>query len=101
MKSFFLAIAVAIALVPASGLAKDFDLTIQNSYTDSLTGLSVSGGKVKEFKRIPAAGKRTFIVTLPDDKCEANVAVTFANGQYYDAKKFDFCKYNMLNLFFE
>lgn len=39
-------------------------------------------------------------MTLADGKCEARVAVTFANGQRYDAGKFDFCAFDLLNLSF-
>ena len=31
----------------------------------------------------------------------ALLSVTFANGQHYDAGKFDFCQYNLLNLSFK
>jgi hypothetical protein len=96
-----LLIAAALALVPTAGLAKTFELTIKNGYTDVLTGLSIAGGKVEAFKSIPANGKRTYSVTLPDGKCEARISVTFANGQNYDAGKFDFCEYDLLNLWFE
>ncbi|MEO7221809.1 MAG: hypothetical protein ABIY37_04995, partial [Devosia sp.] len=68
---------------------------------DAVTGLSVSGGKVAAFKQVPASGSRIFSVTLPDGKCEARVAINFANGQHYDAGKFDYCKYDQLDLWFE
>jgi hypothetical protein len=93
--------AVALALVSTAGLAETFQLTIENGYTDPLTGLSVSGGKVDAFKQIPAGGKRTFAITLPDGTCAASLSTTFANGQRYDAGKFDFCKYDVLDLTFE
>ena len=93
--------ATALSLVPTVGLAKTFELTIKNGYTDVLTGLSIGGGKVQAFKTIPANGKRTFSVTLPDGKCEARISVTFANGQYHDAGQFDFCEYDLLTLSFE
>jgi hypothetical protein len=93
--------AAALALVPTAGLAETYQFILKNAYTDALTGLSISGGKVEGFKTIPANGKRTFPVTLPDGKCQAHIAVTFANGQYHDAGKFDFCKYDMLTIYFE
>ena len=95
-----LLLAAALALVPGAALAETYQFTIKNGYTDVLSGLSIAGGKVEGFKPIPASGKRTFPVTLADGKCEARVAVTFANGQHYDAGKFDFCQYNLLNLSF-
>ncbi|MBI4923917.1 MAG: hypothetical protein HY834_19460 [Devosia nanyangense] len=61
----------------------------------------MAGGKIEAFKQIPAGGKRTFSVTLPDGKCGANVSINFANGQSYDAGKFDFCKNDLLELWFE
>ncbi|MEO7222839.1 MAG: hypothetical protein ABIY37_10230, partial [Devosia sp.] len=90
--------AIALALLPTAGLAETFQFTLKNGYTDAMTGLSVSGGKVEAFKQIPANGKRTFSVTLPDGKCQARVSVTFANGQYHDAGKFDFCQYDLLSI---
>jgi hypothetical protein len=92
---------LVVGFAPGAALAKTFDLTIKNGYTDVLTGLSIGGGKVEAFKTIPASGKRTFSVTLPEGKCEARISVTFANGQHYDAGKFDFCEYDLLNLWFE
>ena len=100
MKVLLLA-AAALALVPAVALAETYQFTIKNGYTDALTGLSISGGKVDGFKPIPANGKRTFPVTLKDGTCEARVTVTFANGQNYDSGKFDFCQYDLLSLTFE
>ena len=91
----------ALTLVPSAALAETYQFTIKNGYTDALTGLSIAGGKIEGFKPIPAAGRRTFPVTLADGKCEARVAVTFANGQHYDAGKFDFCKYDLLDLSFK
>jgi hypothetical protein len=96
-----LLLAAALALVPAAALAETYQFTIKNGYTDALTGLSVSGGKVEGFKPIPASGKRTFPVALADGKCEARVSVTFANGQHYDAGQFDFCEYDLLDLSFK
>jgi hypothetical protein len=93
-------LATALAAVSTAALAADFPLIIENTYTDALTGLSVSGGKVKDFKRIPANGKRTFTVTLPDGKCEATVGLNFANGHYHDAGKFDFCEFDTLSVWF-
>lgn len=96
----FLLVAAALAFVSTAALAETYQFTIKNGYTDALTGLSIGGGKVEGFKPIPASGKRTFPVTLADGKCEARVSVTFANGQHYDAGKFDFCEYDLLNLSF-
>ena len=93
--------AAVLALIPTAVLAKTYEFTVKNGYTDAVTGLSVGGGKLEGFKTIPANGKRSFSVTLPDGKCEAHIAVTFANGQYHDAGKFDFCKYDLLTLSFE
>ena len=91
-----LLLAGVVALVPTAILADDFQLTVKNGYTDTITGISVSGGKVADFKRVPANGQRTFTVTLPDGKCAANIAVTFANGYaYHDNDKFDFCQYDI------
>jgi hypothetical protein len=98
MKPLFLAIALVLA--PTAGLAQTFEFLVKNGYTDALTGLSVSGGKVEGFRQIPANGERIFSVTLKEGKCEASVSVTFANGQYHDAGRFDFCEYNVLNLYF-
>ena len=89
-------LAALFAAVPASVLADDFQLTVENFYTDAMTGMSVSGGKVANFKRVPANGTRVFTVTLPDGACAARISVTFANGYaYHDNEKFDFCQYDI------
>ncbi|RYE09159.1 MAG: hypothetical protein EOP22_10460 [Hyphomicrobiales bacterium] len=92
-----IAISALLAFVPTVALAADFQLTVKNGYTDAVSGISVSGGKVHDFKRVPANGTRTFTITLADDKCVTKVLMTYANGQSQDGD-FDFCQYDMITL---
>ena len=101
LKALLFTAAASLALAPTAGFAAPHEFVVENGYTDAVTGLSVGGGKLTGFKTIPANGKRTFSVTLPDGKCEARISVTFANGQYHDAGQFAFCEYDLLTLSFE
>ena len=91
-----IAVSALLAFMSTAALAADYQLTVKNKYTDAMSGISVTGGKIHDFKRVPANGKRVFTVTLPDGQCEANIVVTFANGAADDGGAFDFCQFDVL-----
>ncbi len=99
MKSVVLAIAVAF--VPSIALADTFEFTLKNTYVEAVASVSVSGGKVEGFKRVPSSASRSFNVTLPDGECSATMTVNFEDGNSVESEDFDFCQYNMFEVTFE
>jgi hypothetical protein len=92
---------VLLAFLAATGpgLATTFQFTLENHSQSDITKFFIRNGEIEGSTRVPAGGKSTVKVTLPDGTCKAKVHVDFADPYYIDDdKSVDLCKYNGLTI---
>ena len=89
----------ALLFATAPSLATDFSFTIENHSQSDIERFFVRNGEIEGATRVPAGGKRTVKVTLPNGQCKAKVHVDFADPYYIDDdKSVDLCKFGGLRI---
>ena len=88
--------ALLLPLMPAVAAGDSlFSVTIQNRVDADLTGMSVDGDAIENFRTIRARQTRDIRVTLGEGQCNADVELTFSDNSAAGGV-FNFCTSNVL-----